>query len=94
MNKIILPFIIFIFAIGCSEEVCDKSVSIGKIRTASVVPTSFNEMIKTQIQTDSAFVVVVGTPYIKIGAEAFIKQCGSWLKISWNGSGKWYKVIR
>ena len=92
MDKITLLFIILIFAIGCSEEVCDKPVSIGKIRTASVVPTSFNEMIKTQIQTDSAFVVVRGTPYIKIGTEAFTKQCGPWLKIGWDGSGRWYRV--
>lgn len=57
--------------IGCKEV---KEVSrnpIGKILDANVVPTAFNQTPKTQVKTERAFIVVLGTPSIPLGVQSY-----------------------
>jgi len=77
LKKILLGIFIVLISLfyGCDTEekgtIVDK-FSVGIVRTATVVPTSFNEGVKTQIQCDSLFLVVKGLPNLKLGSEGFI----------------------
>lgn len=68
----------FVFAALVLLSACEQQdaavskVSIGHVVDAQVVPTSFNESIKTQIKTERRFFVVYGLVNIELGTEAFL----------------------
>ena len=76
INLIVLA-ISMLFIFGCTGEkktpVLQERISVGIVNDANVIPTSFNERIKTQVKCDSLYVIVYGTPELKLGSEAFIE---------------------
>lgn len=77
---------------GCGSSENHKQQKIGIVKDANVVPTSFNEHIKTQIKTESQFFVVVGTPTLNIGQQLEAKVDGSKVVKIQDANGRWYKV--
>ena len=85
MKQIFLICILFIFA--CSEPIELSRVSLGKIIDANVIPTSFNESMKTQIKTKKGFYVIRGISSIPFGVELFIVTYDNGrTKITWKGN--------
>tara|TARA_R110000824_G_scaffold12226_5_gene53508 strand:- start:3792 stop:4151 length:360 start_codon:yes stop_codon:yes gene_type:complete len=71
---------------------------LGKITDADIVPTSFNEKIKTTVKTEKEVVFVRGIHNFPIGTEAKkIKKSNGQLYISWiesiDGSTNMLKMI-
>jgi hypothetical protein len=67
-----LALMVTCLVVACAgrEPVETARESLGKIVDANVIATSFNEMKKTQVKTESAFLVVAGTPLLPLGADA------------------------
>lgn len=77
---------------GCGSIDNYKQQKIGVIKDANVVPTSFNEEIKTQVKTDRQFFVVGGLPQLNIGQELVAKVDGSRIVEIQDANGRWYRV--
>ena len=59
---------------------------IGKIVDANVISTSFNEIKKTQVKTERAFLVVFGTPALPLGEEAYLVTMDNGSRyLAWTG---------
>ena len=84
--------------LSCSNKESPPSVihkkPIGKIVDANVIPTSFNESIKTQIKTEKRFVVIYGiNNNIIIGNDAYIITYDNGKSyITWDGTSKKYRI--
>ena len=79
---------------GCDSDREVSRENVGKIVDANVVPTSFNESIKTQVKTEKRFFVVIGTPDLQLGEEAQIVTFADGRKyLAWP-SGKYMAAIR
>jgi len=90
-------FIIMLVAACSSEEEGQswkkQKTFVGIIKDANVVPTSFNEYIKTQIKTDRMFFVVRGLPNVAIGDSCFIYKRNDGRKyVSWANTQTLYFI--
>lgn len=94
MRKYIFVIVSLFFICGCNS--CDEisRESLGKIIDANVIPGScWIDQVKTQIKTESIFIVITGSPIINIGAEAFKITCDNNRKyFTWEGSYKQYQM--
>lgn len=72
--------------VGCAQwPPHDERVDVGVIKSARVVPTSFNEAPKTEITTEKRVIVVFGlqsiplneTGYLVTGADRYLYFCWS-----------------
>jgi len=90
----LIVFVAVVFTFSCSKPVEISRVSLGKIISASVVPTSFNEVIKLQVTTEKCFIVIWrALPSIRIGAEAFqVNYDNGQSYFTWEGSGYMYTM--
>lgn len=79
---------------GCDSDREVSRENVGKIIDADVVPTNFNESIKTQVKTEKRFIVVIGTPDLQLGEEAQVVTFADGRKyLAWP-SGKYMAAIR
>jgi hypothetical protein len=98
MKKILLIFTILV-AFSCSpptakHHVVDKT-SLGKITSATVVPTSFNESVKMQVTTEKAFFVIREHVFVPIGSEATLNKLDSGREcVTWDGADSCYYINR
>ena len=99
---IIIPIILFIFVglplLFINQEQARHTVisrqSIGKITSAEVIPTSWNEAIKMQIVTEKYVIILRGlTPPVPIGEEAELLQTQTGRQaISWESTNKMWAI--
>lgn len=78
---------------GCvkPEIVCEES--LGVILDMNVIPTSFNQAIKTSIKTEKAVVVILGIVSVPLGKEAWIVEFSDDMRrIRWEGSQRSYLI--
>ena len=84
MKILILIFVIFF--VSCRECKYDNSTktSLGIVKSAKVIPTSFNELQKTQVDTTTTHFVIIGLPVIILEKEVFVNQvdCGGGYRIA------------
>ncbi len=73
-----LAGLLLLCLVGCADAKAKVEfthvVKVGKTLDANVIPTSFNEMVKTQVRTEQASIVIAGTPSILLGRESFVKM--------------------
>ena len=95
MKKIFIIAMIT-FIIGCGATIDKIEVSrtnIGKIIDANVIPTSFNESIKTQVKTEGGFFLLIGCPHIPFGVEAVIVEYDNGSRyVTWHGTDRLYRI--
>ena len=91
--KIVNLFLISIICLtlGCSPKIIDKK-EVGNLVSIDVVPTSFNEMAKSRIETTEAFYMVIGTPTGRKGEKVYHIRTnqGDYLKIG--PEGNWHRI--
>jgi len=92
-KKLLLISMMLISILGCSDEPKELSrVSIGKVITATVINTSWNESMKTQITTEKAVCTITGCPLVMIGNDAYIVTYDDKRRyIGWS-SGTLYRI--
>ena len=63
---------IFIINVGsnAAPPTLTSTTDVGTVTDADIVPTSFNEVVKTSIKTTKGVFFVVGMPSVMIGAQA------------------------
>jgi hypothetical protein len=77
---------------ACSKATVTSKTSLGKITDADVIPTSFNESMKTRIKTEKAVVIVRGIVSVELGKEAWsIEWSNGRRTIEWEGSRYAYR---
>lgn len=77
---------------GCEKKQNYKAEYIGKVIDVKLIPTSFNETIKTQVKTDSMFFVIIGIPTIKTGSSITGFYKDGILEIIHDSNGKEFKI--
>jgi hypothetical protein len=86
-----LAIVVMLFVVGCGEEHLQWE-DAGKIISAKIVPTSFNEALKMSITTDKWVVILRGSqPSVAIGAQMEISTDRRWVR--W-GDGRRYRISR
>lgn len=83
---------ISMFYAGCGSSENYPQQKIGVVKDVNVVPTSSNELIKTQIKTERKFFVVEQIPQLTIGKQLVAKVDGSRLVEIQDDAGRWFKV--
>ena len=76
MNKIIL-FLMVLLISGCEDSPKPElieTVDAGLVSDGDIVPTSFNESIKSIIKTNKGIFMVRGMPSVLIGESASIQK--------------------
>ena len=73
MKKLIHLSVLLFCVAGCKIEE-DKFINIGKCRSARVIPTSFNENIKMEVETDKGFYILIGAHSFKKNKEININE--------------------
>jgi hypothetical protein len=79
-------FIILCLAFaGCESREIER-IAIGRVVDVSIVPTSFNESLKTQVKTDKRFVVIYSTISVPFGVEAYlVRRSDGRTYFAWEG---------
>lgn len=94
MRKIIIAALLAIVVSGCDQNKNYQVHTVGVVKDASVVPTSMNESIKTQIKCDSLFFVVNGLPTVKIGYEIKGQFDGNQLVVIYDANGNGFNILK
>lgn len=74
MIQIICTFLLIFVITGCDKaEFVGEKNHVGEVISASVVPTSFNEVPKMQINFTQAIIIVPGVRSVSIGASGYLR---------------------
>ena len=80
---------------GCTDSKEVSREAVGKIVDANLMPTSFNESIKTQVKTERRYLVVYGTLNCPLGAEAYLVSYDDGRTyFTWDGARQQYSASR
>jgi hypothetical protein len=76
-----------LFFISCGRNVITSQEELGKILSADVVPTSFNECFKMKVVTEKKVVIIIGITSIDLNKRSWIsyRKDGS-RTFGWEGS--------
>ena len=81
MNFKALALLTLIAICGCSQPAkITEEESLGKIISAEVIPTSFNESMKMVVKTEKSVVVIRTIARVDIGTEAHSQTWDSGLR--------------
>ena len=81
--------------VGCTDSKEVSREAVGKIVDANLMPTSFNESIKTQVKTERRYLVVYGTLNCPLGAEAYLVSYDDGRTyFTWDGARQQYFASR
>jgi hypothetical protein len=85
-----------LFLAGCptSPDLAPLTENVGRVVDAQLIPTSFNESIKTQIKTEKRYMVVYGTVNVRLGDEATLVTSGRTQCLQFSYSAKCYRVAQ
>lgn len=74
MNKILLFLLLFLLC-GCGKTttITPSKCYLGKCIDIRVIPTSFNESPKIQVETDKGFYIIYGYHSYKRGEEILVE---------------------
>jgi hypothetical protein len=76
MYKFVIVVLVLIFSIGCERIIPNEPLcNIGKVKSAGLVPTSFNEAIKMMVVTDKGIYVIYGCHSFEYEKDAMVKCC-------------------
>lgn len=96
MKKLLIPLLL-IFSLSVLLLSCERHAlnthTIGIVKAASVVPTSYNESIKTQITCDSLYFVIKGLPTLIIGSKITGSYEGSKLVKIFDSNNNEFSVL-
>jgi len=99
--KNVLLGMLFLLGVLCFYVSCDNNEpkepkyveqTVGVLVDATVVATSFNESVKTQVKTSERFFIVFGLPQFVIGDSILVKVKDNAVIEVEDCRGEWFKV--